>query len=194
MVIKEFLSVAGDGISSVEELIMKNDRALLVWGNLKRHLGEKVKIVLKLNEKKILEPIGNHNRGTKFLNGNKLINDELINILTSISSHLPDFHYGRFDLKAPSLEDFLKGKNIKILEVNGVNAEPAHIYDPSTMLYDGIKTLLAHWNLIYKISDQKRAMGYRPVTLKKAVCHYKEWKRSSRNYNQVVRKDRIASS
>jgi hypothetical protein len=180
IVIKEFLSITGDGESSIQELIMRNDRALLVWENLKRHLGERVNTVLKINEKRILEPIGNHNRGTKFLNGNKLISAELENLFTNISDHLPDFYYGRFDLKAPGLEDFLRGENIKIMEVNGVNAEPAHIYDPSIKLVKGIKTLLIHWYLIYKISEQNRTVGHRPVTLAEAVYYYKQWKISSK--------------
>jgi hypothetical protein len=179
IVVKEFLSVTGDGRSSIKKLIMKDDRALLAWESLQKCLGKDVNSVLELNEKKMLEPIGNHNRGTKFLNGNNLVSVGLKNLFSDISNHLPDFHYGRFDLKAPSIEDFLKGKNIKIMEVNGVNAEPAHIYDPSTKLADGIKTLLMHWYLIYKISDQNRAMGKRTPTLKEAVYYYKQWKISS---------------
>jgi hypothetical protein len=179
LVIKEFLAVTGDGKSSVKDLILTNDRALLVRETLERQLGERINTVLKLKQTELLEPIGNHNRGTKFINGNRFINAGLEDSFTGISDHLPDFYYGRFDIKAPSLDNFLKGENIKIIEVNGVNAEPAHIYDPSTRLYHGIKTLLRHWSLIYKISEINKSAGYRSVTLKEAVYHYKQWKISS---------------
>ena len=89
---------------------MENDRALLVWEKLKERLGEKADRILEPNEKITLEPIGNHNRGTKFLNGNKLINPELEHIFTRIFESLSCFHYGRLDLKAPGLGDFLQGK------------------------------------------------------------------------------------
>lgn len=179
IVIKEFLSVTGDGLSTVKELLLKNKRALLVWENMKTYHHQEFDTVLKENEVKVLEPIGNHNRGTKFINGNCLVSARLEAMFTNISSQLPGFYYGRFDLKAPGLEAFLKGQHIKILEVNGVNAEPAHIYDPSTNLFEGISSILRHWHIIFKISKQNRKNGYLPVKLKEAVSHYKQWKNAA---------------
>ncbi len=180
IVIKEFLTVIGDGESSIKELIDINDRALLVRNQLIARLGRSADEVLTVGEIKILEPIGNHNRGTKFVDGRHLINPELEQIFTEISAQLAGFNYGRFDLRAPSLEDFIKGENIKILEVNGVNAEPAHIYDPGIRLTTGINTLLKHWNTIYTISKLNRKLGYSIPKFEEAVKHYKNWKLSTK--------------
>ncbi|MCC5928710.1 MAG: hypothetical protein JJU28_05640 [Cyclobacteriaceae bacterium] len=178
IVLKEFLSVTGDGKSRIIELADKNNRALLVRKQLLKSLGSSVDEVLNAGEVKILESIGNHNRGTKFLDGRHLINSELEQMFTDISAQLAGFYYGRYDLRASSLEDFLQGRNIKILEVNGVNAEPAHIYDPGIRLLTGIGTLLRHWNIIYSISKLNRISGCTTPTFKDAVTHYKNWKLS----------------
>jgi len=41
--------------------------------------------ILPAGTVKLLEPIGNHNRGTKFLDGNHLINSELLNFFDALS-------------------------------------------------------------------------------------------------------------
>jgi hypothetical protein len=180
IVIKEFLSVKGDGKSKIIELIEKNNRALLVRDRLIKKLGGAVNEILNAGQVKILEPIGNHNRGTRFMDGRHLINPELEQIFTDISRQLSGFHYGRFDLRAPCLEDFLQGRNIKILEINGVNAEPAHIYDSDIRFSTGLSTLLKHWKIIYTISKQNKKLGYSTPGLKEALIHYKNWKLSTR--------------
>ena len=139
-------------------------------------LGKKQDLILKYDEILLLEPIGNHSRGTKFLNRNYLISPHLEKVFTEVAKQIPGFNYGRFDLRAPSLEDFLKGEGIKILELNGVNAEPAHIYDPSTKLLTGLKTLLQHWQIIYQISKQNIRSGIQPIKFKEALNFYRIWK------------------
>ncbi|HET6244119.1 MAG: hypothetical protein H0V01_12685 [Bacteroidetes bacterium] len=177
IVLKEFLNVVGDGKSSIKELIHNSFRAKLTWEKQQIKLGVKAGLVPGNGEKVLLEPIGNHNRGTAFFNGNHLINEGLENIFSKISDHLPGFYYGRFDFKAPSLEAFCKGENIKILEVNGVNAEPAHIYDPSGSLWTAWKTLIHHWDIIYKISKKNKNKGIKPLGFSEALLHFKEWKK-----------------
>lgn len=176
LVKKSFLTVTGDGHSTVKQLIFRIPRARLVAN----HLLEKEEInpeeILPAGIKKILEPIGNHNRGTEFLDGNHLINPDLLYFFDALSCQIPNFHYGRFDLKAPSQEDFSKGWGIKILEVNGVNAEPAHIYDPDARFWKGVRTLLRHWKIIYTISLENKKRGFKPVTFNAAWRHFKEWK------------------
>jgi hypothetical protein len=160
LVIKDFLKIIGDGKHTIEELMMQSDRAVMVLEKVRSRLKEQMKLIPKLNEIHFLEPIGNHNRGTKFVNGNQYISKDLEKIFDKIAFQLVEYHYGRFDLRAPSLEDFLLGKNLKIVEVNGVNAEPAHIYDPSTSLWVGLKTLIRHWGLVFDIAMQNKKRGY----------------------------------
>jgi hypothetical protein len=75
------------------------------------------------------------------------------------------------------MEDFIQGKGIKILEINGVNAEPAHIYDPNAKLFDGIKTLLKHWGIIYQISRENKHLASSTGSIKEALDHYNRWRK-----------------
>lgn len=165
VVMKEFLTVTGDGKSTLEALILRHIRAV---GRLE-YLRDKFKTcldeVLPPGAKMNLEPIGNHNRGTKFLNGNHLINEVLLAVFDRIGKSIPDYYYGRFDLKVPSLGDLYQGKNIKIMELNGVNSEPAHIYDPDMRIGQAYRTLFRHAKIIRQIAvynHRHRGVAYAP--------------------------------
>jgi hypothetical protein len=170
------LTVKGDGISTLQTLILGNFRAKLVWERLAIAWANQLNDIPAADEVMLLEPIGNHNRGTKFVDSNYLISTDLEAVFTTICQHLPDFNYGRLDLRAASLADFLAGKNIKIMEVNGVNAEPAHIYDPNTSPLNGWATLLKHWTIIYRISMHNINKGVKIMCLEEAIQHYRAWR------------------
>ena len=55
------------------------------------------------------------------------------------------------------------------MEINGANSEPAHIYDPSTSLYNAYYELFKHWNIIYRISRYNHQKGVRYLNLVQAV-------------------------
>lgn len=79
------------------------------------------------------------------------------------------FHFGRFDIKVKSIENLIVGNNLKILEVNGVNSLPIHIFDPSYSTYKCYKDLHEHWRLIYTISKQNVAIGNHPIKTKDLI-------------------------
>ncbi len=163
---KEFLSVTGDGESSIEELMQANTRARFQLENMRIRLGEKIKEVIPAGQKRLLEPIGNHCRGTKFLDNNFLINEKINQVFDKIALPIDGFHYGRFDMKVKSIEDLYEGKNIKIMELNGVSSEPGHIYDPINTVWNAYRDLAKHWKIIADISIQQQANGIMPVPAK----------------------------
>jgi len=163
IVIREFLTITGDGKLTLEELIMRNQRALLRIAYLKKKFKNNLDQVIKNGEKINLEPIGNHNRGTKFLSGQHLINQSVLGAMRQVTADLEGFYYGRLDLKIKSLEELSRGVGIKVLEINGVNSEPAHIYDPGMHLLTAWRTIFKHMNIIYHISKQNRAKGSKPI-------------------------------
>src|SRR5262249_34649393 len=141
---KEFLYVQGDGKKTLRELILENDRARLQWNSLQKVYCDKLDDVFLEGEKVELVSIGNHCLGTKFLNGNHLITEKLSASFDRISKQLPGFYFGRYDLRCASIDDLENGK-VKIMELNGCGAEPAHIYHPKASLLDGVRDLIAHW-------------------------------------------------
>ena len=163
---KEFLTVLGDGKSNIRQLMQQSTRARFQVESMRKRLGDMgMNEIIKSGEKRILEPIGNHCRGTKFLDNNFLLNSKLDEVFDKIALTIDGFHYGRFDMKVKSMEDLYSGKNIQIMELNGVSSEPGHIYDPQNTLWSAYRDLAYHWKIIADISIQQQRRGIMPVPL-----------------------------
>ena len=160
---KDFLSVTGNGTSTLQQLILEKDRAKLQWEVLKITYEKELQMIIPAGEKRELVPIGNHCLGTTFLNGNHLITSRLNESFDYISKQIPGFYFGRFDLRCATVTDLENG-NVKIVELNGCGAEPAHIYHPGSSLWQALKVLTTHWQNLYHISTQnhKRGVQYIP--------------------------------
>lgn len=174
---KDFLHVIGDGTSTLKTLFEKGNRTKRLLEKLNADFIDQLDIIPKKGDVIELEPIGNHVRGTTFLNANYLINDQLTKVINDIALEIPDFFFGRFDLRVKSMEDLFIGQHIKIMEVNGANSEPAHIYDPETKLIEAYKHLFKHWRILFLISRQNHQKGvqYPPFfsTYKQIRQYYK---------------------
>ena len=117
VVVKEFMAVTGDGVSTVEQLMSEVDRFRFQIDRMKKSQPELMAEVLAKGEYRLLEPIGNHNRGTKFLDGSSYINDDLIRVFDDVASTIDGFYYGRFDVKIKSWEQLYRGEGLKVLEL-----------------------------------------------------------------------------
>ena len=116
---KEFLAVTGDGVSTVEQLLLKNKRAVLQLPTLRIKEKEKMNIILQKEEELIIVPYGNHVRGAKFLDDSSLIDEELTNTIDSICKKVDGFYFGRLDIRYNDWEELKQGKNFSIIELNG---------------------------------------------------------------------------
>lgn len=158
IVAKAFLSITGDGQQTIEQLIRQSERAQLQLETLLRKFDEVKSNILPDGEQMLLEPIGNHCRGTRFIDANALITPQMVASFDQIASRIDGFFIGRFDVKAASVEDLEQG-NIKIMELNGIASEPGHIYDPRTPLYKAYAALFNHYRWVYRIAAQNRQLG-----------------------------------
>lgn len=172
---KEFLYVEGDGIKNLEQLILEKDRASLQWETLREVYKDRLYEIPAKGTRIELVSIGNHCLGTKFLNGNHLINEKLNASFDRISKQVKGFYFGRYDLRCASLQDLEKG-NIKIMELNGCGAEPAHIYHPGASLRKAIGVLITHWKNMYRVSVENHARGVPYLTLQEGRAIYKKVK------------------
>lgn len=148
---KDYLSVTGDGHATLAQLIKNDNRAKHRWEEMRLKHKALLNGVIPKGEKFILSIAGNHNRGARFINLHNEIDDSLCAVFDSISESVPQFHYGRYDLKCTSLQDLKKGKNIQILEFNGTGAEPNHIYDCGMSYQNALRTIRQHWKDMYQI-------------------------------------------
>ena len=173
---KNFLQFIGDGESTFEQLIEKNIRAIFRKEYLLERYKDQLNQVLKKDEKILIEPIGNHNRGTIFLDATNLITKKLELKIDQIAQSIEGFYYGRFDIKTPSIEDLQNG-NFVILEVNGANSEATHVYDPKHNLFFAYKEVLKHLNYQHKIAKQNHQLGHSyikwPLLAKELINRYK---------------------
>lgn len=157
--LKKFLSVTGDGKSSLLELIKNNKRAKIFLELITELNKDKLATIPEKNEEIILNSIGNHSKGTQFINGNHLIDTDLTNLLDTISNKINGWFYGRIDVKYHNFEELLQGKNLKIIELNGIISEPTHIYDPSKGSYfKALKSLKEHWGIVYIIGTKNNKL------------------------------------
>ena len=159
VVLKEFLTITGNGKNTLEILFHTDNRASFYVDTLLTTYKDELQTILPNGKQKELVTIGNHCRGTTFLNANHLINEQLHQVFDDISLPIKGFHFGRYDLRVPALQDLYKGENIKIMELNGAASEPAHIYDPTMPIIKAYKYLFAHWQRLYEISIENHKNG-----------------------------------
>ena len=174
--IKEFLTVTGDGKSTVECLLMQNSRGILQLERLKKEKFDLLCSMPKMGETVVVEPIGNHCRGTKFLNFNHLITPEMVAAFDKIQADLPDCYVFRLDIKTPSVSDLQNGQNVKILEINGVGSDPAHIFDPQTPFFEIWAAYFRLWKTIYDVSTAQHRLGVPYMSVKEYKTFVKKQK------------------
>lgn len=165
--LKKLLSVKGDGVSTVEQLIVENNRAYLQLNKLKANHKIDLNKVLQKDEEIVLVPYGNHVLGAMFIDYNHIIEKKLIDTFDKISTSIDGFYFGRFDLRCNSLEDLKNGTNIAILELNGSGAEPAHIYDPQFSFLKAQKVLAEHYKMMFEAAtvNHKNGVDYMTYSL-----------------------------
>lgn len=161
---KTMLSIIGDGVSNIEQLIRNDDRAFLQQSILKSDNSIDFNKVLNSGEKLILVPYGNHVRGAMFEDFNTIIDDRLTQVFDEISKKTEGFYYGRYDLRCESIELLKQGIDFAILELNGAGAEPAHIYQPGFSYFKAQKVLAQHYKIMFDISRKNKQNGEKYMT------------------------------
>lgn len=171
---KEFLSVTGDGRHSIRQLLQQDKRALMYMASMETMHGAGLQEVLPAGEKKIVSPYGNHARGSMFLDHSHLVDEELRATMDAICKQIPEFYYGRLDIRYNTWEELKQGRNFAIIEVNGAGAEPTHIYDPRHSLFFAWKEIVRHWFILERISRMNHKKGHRYLTWKEGVQMFRE--------------------
>ena len=162
---KRFPHVVGDGRSTLEELILADERAVCLDRLHCRVHRDRLGEVPPPGAHIALVEIGSHCRGALFLDAIGLLTPELEAAFDAVAKGFPGFCFGRFDVRTPSVEDFRRGRNFKIVELNGVTSEATHIYDPSNGLSTAYRALFAQWGLAFEIGAANIRRGAAPTPL-----------------------------
>lgn len=161
---KHLQMVVGDGESDLEKLILSDDRAVLMGDYYLEKYEEQLEVVPAEGEEWVLADLGTHCRGAVFTDERDLLGPELQDVFDRLGRSTEGVYFGRYDVKAPSVEEFQEGRGIVILELNGVAGEPAHIYQAGYSWISGMRDLCGHWRRACEIGRMNRESGAAEVT------------------------------
>ncbi|MCI5051432.1 MAG: hypothetical protein MRY57_03925 [Candidatus Pacebacteria bacterium] len=159
LVQKEFMKFIGDGNTTLWNLISHHPRAWLYTKRMQEVFSNKELASVVPKDKVISASfVGAHSGGTIFLDKNHLITEKISRVFDAITQEIPEFYYGRYDVKAHSLKDLENG-NFKVLELNGALGEPVHMYHPGTSITKGYSILFSNWFQMSKIARLNKKRG-----------------------------------
>jgi hypothetical protein len=157
--------VIGDGRSTLSALIRADKRAGRVPHFYLKRLAKRLNDVPCSGERVQLTFVGNHCKGSVFKNGQAVATEALAARMDRLAQALPNFHFGRFDLRFRSLGELRKGQAFSVIEINGAGSEATHIWDPTTRLSAAYATQFRHYRAAFDIARANRSAGYRSTGL-----------------------------
>ena len=174
--------LVGDGIRSLRGLIAADPRASrvshLYLDRFRDRLdevpaaGERIRLVFSIS----------HCRGAIFRNGAALITPELSARINEFMRGVPEFHYGRLDVKFSDTGSLMRGESLQIVEINAASSESLHIWDREAGLFDAFTTLLQQYRTLFEIGAANRRRGYRAPPLAELLRRWRLERRLVRQY------------
>lgn len=185
LTLKSSPMVIGDGLSTLKQLLQQDPRAcnlLHMYQDRHQAIWNKV---LEKNKKLNLIFAASHCHGAVFLDARDQITKELTDSINRMMDGLPEFYYGRLDVKFANLEELKKGKTIEIIEINGASAESIHIWDKRSKFIDAIKTLLWQYKVLFKLGAHHKLQGAKPPGIKKLYKYWRKEKNLAKYYPET---------
>lgn len=163
LTLKETPFVVGDGRTTLRDLVLADPRAgrlaHLYLPRLAGRLGE----VPVQGVRVPLIFVGNHCKGAIFRDGAGHTTPALTARVERFARSIPDFYFGRIDVRFASLAALGRGEGFRVIEVNGAGSEATHVWDPRTTLGQAWRSQFFHYGLAYRIGAANRARGARPT-------------------------------
>ncbi len=166
---KRFPTVTGDGKHDFEHLILKDPRSVCMASYYLKVNVDRRDLVLDEDETVPLVELGAHCRGAVFLDGAWIKTPELERAMDQMSHGYQGFYFGRYDLRASSLDALREGRGFKVIELNGVTSESTNIYDPKNGLLDAYAILARQWRIAFKVGERNRRKGVRPAAVRELL-------------------------
>lgn len=152
---KKFPIVVGDGVLPLGQLILNDTRARILAPIYFSRFKDQLDVVPEFGQKVVLSECGNHCQGAIFLNGEGLRTESLLAAVEQVVYRLPDFYFGRLDVRYNDVESFKAG-HFEIVEINGAGSEATHIWDAKTSLYEAYATLFQQWSMLFAIGYEMK--------------------------------------
>lgn len=193
---KRFPVVEGDGKKTLEELILGDERAVCMASFLLETHRHRLLERPAKGERVELVELGTHCRGAIFLDGGWIRTEAFEERIDEIARSFDGFYFGRFDLRAPSVEELKRGNGFRVIELNGVTSEATSIYDPRNPLTSAYRLLFRQWRIAFEIGAWHRARGLKPTSIRELLRWTLDYRRSSRahfNSSDLVDSRQVAA-
>jgi membrane protein DedA with SNARE-associated domain len=169
LAIRHHPAVRGDGRSTVRELIAADPRlawksaCYLAHGPAHRGLDEALLAAVPPAGTVVkLSFIGSQRVGGFYRDGSSLITGALEARIDAIAQDMPEFHYGRFDIRFDSGSALARGEAFQIIEINGIGGEAIHVWDPAFALTEVYRELFRQQAILFEIGERQRRRGIQP--------------------------------
>jgi hypothetical protein len=187
--LRYFPSVRGDGRSTLGQLIQNDPRtgirAGFYFGERSDHIGyfkEDLERIPSDGELIRLSFIGSLRTGGLYRDGSYLITPEMTQRFDAIAKSMPEFFYGRFDIRFESVDLLKRGKGFSIIEINGAGSEAIHAWDPNVSFLRLYSEFFKAQSLLFRISALNRARGFKPMPLFEFIKAIRKQKLLIRKY------------
>jgi hypothetical protein len=157
--------VVGDGVATLETLIRRDQRAGRLAHLYLPRLAGRLEEVPPSGERVRLVFTGNHVKGAIFRDGCDHATPALAAAVERVASAIPDFHFGRLDVRFRSIAGLRRGEGFRIIEINGAGSEATHVWDPDMTLRRAWAAELAHFGAAWRIGAANRARGARTTSV-----------------------------
>lgn len=149
---KKYFSVTGDGKLNIEELIRQSNRGLVFYDEIITRCKLDLSQIPENGKTIVLHTQGNHSKGTEFIDISHKISSSMTRSFGNFLKGLDGFEYGRLDIKCKSFDDLENFNHLKVIEFNGLAAEPISIYDSKIGYFNSLGIFLKHWKRLEEIS------------------------------------------
>ena len=170
--------VVGNGTDNLRKLIETDPRASHRADLYLKKNHDRLDWVPALGECVVIAFAGSHTRGSIFRNGIEFVTPEMEYAIDAMTKTLPEFNYGRIDIKFKDIHTLQKGEHFSLIEINGASSEATHIWDSRGTLKEAFSVLFGQYRTLFKFGDQMRKKGYKVPSALKLI---RVWIRELRN-------------
>jgi hypothetical protein len=172
LALRYFPHVVGDGRSPLRDLIRNDPRARwkahLHLGFDSSHAGlapRDLDCTPAAGEIVQIATIGNQRAGGLYRDAHGAITPGLAERFDAIARSMPEFHYGRFDVRFASIAALSRGEEFTVVEINGIGGEAIDVWDPALSVGEAYRRLIAQQRLLFMIGERNRARGFEPTPI-----------------------------
>jgi membrane protein DedA with SNARE-associated domain len=184
---KFFPIIEGDGKSNLKDLILNHPRFRFQAKTFLIRMKSRLSEIPQKRETLSLGFAGNHIQGCLFCDGSHLITQALENKIDEISKGFKGFYFGRYDIRYSDAEDLKKGKNFKIIELNGAMSESTNLYDPNFSIFHSYQILFRQWKILFQIGKLNHNLGLEFPTYRSFFAMMKSYNQYKKQIDPIAK-------